>query len=566
MRPVLAYHIPVVPAIGNRISHTAGTLRTVAAALLIPGLWLSTARADIYVGGANTTDDDVVSFSNFTGAPKLDITNNGATTGVAFGPDGNLYVADSTHLTVLRFNPVTGTLIGTFVSAGSGLVQPGGMTFGPDGNLYVADFGSGVRQFNGSTGAAMAAIAINPAGEPLEAEDVTFGPDGNLYVSDADSGNILKYKGGTLASMGTFAFPPTPTNHPVGIRFGLNGNLYAAWYSLTGIATSFIYIQILEYNGTTGLQVSGFKVVPSGFYLAIGSDGFIYVTGAGFIDRYNPLLGGAGTIFTSDKRIAWGYLAFGGPNSIPPYLLYTPVDITATETVRLTVVNGPVPVGPGVAVEAQLGFQNSSGAPIGPLQIVSLNPGQTASLDLLGSTLISSGRTQVVPVVTSLPGTPFGSLQGSLEIYDSANGIGSLLLPAVQSPPVLVVSGTPSFLPQGVALGQAIQINVLAPPDSPCSAELSFKNSNGNPIGPSQQVNLNPGMAASLSWNPARYTQSGRQEYVPQITPINGSNPNGLPGVASACFGSVEVYVNKSGNISTYQTSSPAVGTTMAVP
>ena len=117
-----------------------------------------------------------------------------------------------------------------------------------------------------------------------------------------------------------------------------------------------------------------------------------------------------------------------------------------------------------------------------------------------------------------------------------------------------------------MALGQSILINALAPPDSPCSAVLSFKDSNGNPIGPSQQVNLNPGMAASLNWNPNRYTQSGRQEYVPQITPINGGNPNGPPGVASACLGSVEVYLTKAGNISTYQVSSPAVGTTTAVP
>ena len=52
---------------------------------------------------------------------------------------------------------------------------------------------------------------------------------------------------------------------------------------------------------------------------------------------------------------------------------------------------------------------------------------------------------------------------------------------------------------------------------------------NGNPIGPTQQVNLNPGMATELDFNPNRYTKSGRQKYVPQITP---NNPTGGPGAS----------------------------------
>jgi hypothetical protein len=108
-----------------------------------------------------------------------------------------------------------------------------------------------------------------------------------------------------------------------------------------------------------------------------------------------------------------------------------------------------------------------------------------------------------------------------------------------------------------VALGQSIQVNAAAPPDSPCVAMLSFADDNGNPIGPTQQVNLSPGQMASLTFNPNKYTKSGRQEYVPQITP---NNPTGGQGVAPACLGSAEVYVTKTGSTSTYQTSSPAVG------
>jgi hypothetical protein len=58
---------------------------------------------------------------------------------------------------------------------------------------------------------------------------------------------------------------------------------------------------------------------------------------------------------------------------------------------------------------------------------------------------------------------------------------------------------------------------------------------NGNPVGPTQSVNLSPGTMASLSFNPNSITQPGRQEFIPQMAPINA------PGVAAACMGSAEV-------------------------
>lgn len=542
------------------------TLQMFAVLAILTGAWRSTARADIYVSVANTNGDDVVSFSAITGAPKLDIPTGALTSGVAFGPDGNLYVVETIQGTVLRFNPVSGALIGTFVSAGSGLVTPEGITFGPDGNLYVADISAGVLQFNGTTGALMAHLPGGPGPGFGGAWDVKFGPDGNIYVSDEGSAAILKYNGSTLAYIGIFAGPlPGPGEvSPLGIAWGLNGNLYALWYMYQPYSGP----ELIQFNGSTGAQISGYGYYTWGNFLAVGPDGRIYVPGGGVITKFSavPPGPGPGTIVTTDSRIAYGAIAFGGPSGIPPYVLYNPTHLTSTQTLRLTVIDGPVPVGPGVPVEAQLGFQNSEGAPVGPSQVVTLNPGQTASLDLPGSSLISSGRVQVVPVVTSLPGTTLGNLQGSMEIYTSSNGIGSVFVPGIPVPPSSSVSGSPLFLPQGVALGQSILINALGPPDSPCSAELSFTDLNGNPIGPSQQVNLNPGMAASLSWNPNKYTESGRQEYVPKITPINGVNASGAPAVASACLGSVEVYLTKAGNISTYQVSSPPVGTTTAVP
>lgn len=79
--------------------------------------------------------------------------------GIAFGPDGNVYVASSAGDAVLRFNATTGAFVSTFITAGSGgLDRPYGLAFGPDGNLYVASYGgsaatSFVKRYNGTTGA-----------------------------------------------------------------------------------------------------------------------------------------------------------------------------------------------------------------------------------------------------------------------------------------------------------------------------------------------------------------------------------------------------------------------------
>jgi sugar lactone lactonase YvrE len=59
--------------------------------------------------------------------------------GIAFGPDGNLYLANilvdanftDTGSTILRFDGKTGAPLGTFVAAGNGLGVPFAMRFGP---------------------------------------------------------------------------------------------------------------------------------------------------------------------------------------------------------------------------------------------------------------------------------------------------------------------------------------------------------------------------------------------------------------------------------------------------
>src|SRR5262249_21664421 len=112
--------------------------------------------------------------------------------GMAFGPDGNLYVTSSGNA-VLRYDGTTGAPLGTFVTAGSGgLSGAAGITFDPSGSyLYVASGGSSqVLKYNASTGAYVGVAASAGVSAPI---DVQFGSDGLLYVDSRGNNRILRY-------------------------------------------------------------------------------------------------------------------------------------------------------------------------------------------------------------------------------------------------------------------------------------------------------------------------------------------------------------------------------------
>ena len=71
-----------------------------------------------------------------------------------------------------------------------------GLAFGPDGNLYVASAStSQVLEYNGSTGAYPPGLSSAGSGGLSHPRGLTFGPDGSLYVSSCASNSILRYQG-----------------------------------------------------------------------------------------------------------------------------------------------------------------------------------------------------------------------------------------------------------------------------------------------------------------------------------------------------------------------------------
>jgi hypothetical protein len=102
-------------------------------------------------------------------------------TAMAFGPDGNLYIAGGTfggNLGVRRYHWITGGFMDFFANTGSDLYAPIGITFGPDTNLYVATQGAAnVMRFAYPSGTFMDFFVPDGGGGLAAPFHLTFGTD-----------------------------------------------------------------------------------------------------------------------------------------------------------------------------------------------------------------------------------------------------------------------------------------------------------------------------------------------------------------------------------------------------
>ena len=157
--------------------------------------------------------------------------------GIVAGPDGNLWFTEVNNVPceaggcpsrVGRINPAMPSEVAEYSTGIQEGSQPWNIAAGPDGNLWFSER-------TGPIGYAGQMARITPTGEvkqfkegitgDTEPDGVTAGPDGNVWFTE-EAGNRI----GRITPSGTITeFPiPTANSEPVAIVTGSDGNLWFA--------------------------------------------------------------------------------------------------------------------------------------------------------------------------------------------------------------------------------------------------------------------------------------------------------------------------------------------------
>jgi DNA-binding beta-propeller fold protein YncE len=174
-------------------------------------------------------------------------------TGLAFGPDGSLYIADDGNDRVRRLSPngkmrvIAGRGLGKLAYSGDGgpaldaqmnLLR--GLAVGPDGDVYVAQNGNEQCVRRIAPDGRMTCLLGGPAGNaPLRtANAVAAAPDGAVYVADGDGCRVWRIEDQSatvVAGTGAPGFSgdggpaeKAQLNAPSGLALGPDGGLYIA--------------------------------------------------------------------------------------------------------------------------------------------------------------------------------------------------------------------------------------------------------------------------------------------------------------------------------------------------
>ena len=381
-------------------------------------------------------------------------------TSVAFDAAGNLYFADTNRHEVYESSlaGVLSVVAGDGVQGFSGdggaatsaeLDSPQGVAIGPDGTLYIADTGNerirtvsggvittfagnGNAGFAGDGGAAVSASLRGPNALAIDAS-------GALLVCDAGNERVRQISAGviqTIAGNGTQGFAgdggaatSAELDTPMGLAVGASGQIYVAdshnnrirVIAANGTISTFAGSGVQGYAGDGGPATAAELALPRG----------LIVTSAGavtFADSNNQrirMVSASGMITTIAGSGVQGAASDGSsatatsmntPRGVAISSFGAPVYADAlNQLVRESIANGNVYVPAG------------------------LTPARTSSVALTVSPSTTYGQTNASVTVTGSAGTP----QGVVELLD-----GSSLLAQVT-----LTGGTLTFAPQTLSAG-----------------------------------------------------------------------------------------------------------------
>ncbi len=162
--------------------------------------------------------------------------------GIALAPDGSLYVTDTEAHQVIHISP-EGEILhrwGEFADILSGdappgtMQQPWGVAVGPDGSVYLADtWNHRIQKFT-SEGKFLTMWGYFGQAEQPDAfwgpRDVAVDAQGRVFVSDTGNKRIVVFdgEGNFITQFGTYGVGPGEFDEPVGLALDAEGRVYVA--------------------------------------------------------------------------------------------------------------------------------------------------------------------------------------------------------------------------------------------------------------------------------------------------------------------------------------------------
>lgn len=240
--------------------------------------------------------------------------------GIAVAPDGTIYVTDSNNNRVEHFT-ADGQFInawGTLGSVDEGTAldgtfkEPWGIAVGPDGSVYVADtWNYRVQKFS-ADGKFLAKWGVPGQGESPNAfwgpRGIAVDLVGNVYVTDTGNKRVVVFdaNGNYITEFGSYGSDPGQFDEPVGIAVDNNGVVYVAdtWnkriqaFAPDGTGKGFTFSRMWDVDAWDSQSTENKP------FLAVDTDGHVYASDPA---GYRVLE------FTSDGQIVrvWGQYSSG---------------------------------------------------------------------------------------------------------------------------------------------------------------------------------------------------------------------------------------------------------------
>lgn len=247
-------------------------------------------------------------------------------TGLATGPDGNIWATSTAADSVMRITP--GGLSEQFTSGIALGGDPLGITAGPDGNLWFVENDASRIQKQATNGNIVGTFSL-PAGRGPSA--IAAGPDGNLWFTESNGNRIGRVT--TSGDVTEFPPAPSPLNGPADITAGADGNLWFTEPAGNSIG------RITPAGAIT--QFSFFRDNAQPGAITAGADGNLWFTESNFpaIGRIQPGSGSAtdfpipsiaGPITAGPDGNVWFTMANGSIGRITPAGVVTAFPVPTT--------------------------------------------------------------------------------------------------------------------------------------------------------------------------------------------------------------------------------------------